>query len=69
MGKDKSRLESALKEGSEFVIPLLRAVQKSSDAFPPLKSAVSLALVIGETVIVGVSQYERCQCVDSWFAF
>jgi len=42
----------ALKGGVATVLPLLRAINSAADVFPPLKSAVSIALWIGDTVVV-----------------
>ena len=52
MPKDRSRLKTALQECSESIVPLLNAVKESSDVFPPLKSAVSIALIIGNMTAV-----------------
>jgi len=47
-----THIKIALKECSEAIPPLLRAVHSAADVFPPLKSAVGLCLVIGETIVV-----------------
>ena len=52
MPTERNYLIAALQEGSAGILPLLRAVKESSDVFPPLKSAVSVALIIGNMVMV-----------------
>jgi len=52
MPKDKNHLKAALKEGGSAVLPLLKTIDAASEGFPPLKSAVSIALVIGNMVDV-----------------
>jgi hypothetical protein len=52
MPKHKSRIKAALNEGGSAVVPLLKVVDSASGVFPPLKSAASIALAIGELVAV-----------------
>jgi hypothetical protein len=52
MPKDKNHLKAVLKEGGSAVLPLLKTIDAASGVFPPLKSAVSIALVIGNMVDV-----------------
>lgn len=52
MSQYRTRLKDALQEGSSGILPLLKAIKESSDVFPPLKSAVAVALIIGSTVMV-----------------
>ena len=50
----KRNAEAALSSTKDAVIFALAAVKESSDAFPPLKSAVSAVLVLAETVDVSL---------------
>jgi hypothetical protein len=52
MSQYRNRFKTALQEGGSGILPLLKAVKESSDVFPPLKSAVAFALVIGSMVMV-----------------
>lgn len=44
--------ESIWKESGDAILPLLKAVSSGADVFPPLKGAVGLVLIIGETAVV-----------------
>ena len=52
MSHYRNRFKTALQEGGSGILPLLKAVKESSDVFPPLKSAVAVALIIGSMVKV-----------------
>jgi hypothetical protein len=45
-------LKAFLKEGGSAVVPLLKTIDAASGIFPPLKNAVSIALIIGNLVAV-----------------
>lgn len=50
MQAGENRVKAVLKETSEAILPFLRAVHAAADVFPPLKTAVGMGLVIGETI-------------------
>lgn len=54
MSKNNTRLKMVLRGSGEAVLPLLKGVYSAADVFPPLKSAVGGAILIGETVVVSL---------------